>query len=160
MTRPDEVPGLRRGASRPGAASTGERRDRHVAREKPFAELVRDFVRDLSILIDRQIALARHEASRAAAAAGRGAAIVAAGGLVALVGLVYLVLAAVHLLTRVMPDWAAAGAAGLVLVVAGAIVLAAGARTLRSVRVAPRATVETLKEDREWIRRQIRSSAR
>ncbi len=141
----------------PALPEPPERRD---LQEKSIPELIGALFREVSTLIDRQMALVRLEAWGAAAEAGRATAVVTVGGILAVVGLVYLALAAVALLARAMPDWAAAGLVGLALAVVGAIVLNAGLGTLRSIRVAPRVTVERLKEDRAWLSQRIRSSGR
>ena len=128
--------------------------------EKPIGELLREVYQDAMTMVDRQIALAKLEARQAAAAAGRGVAIVAAGALVGLVGFIYLMLAAVYGLSRVMPDWAAAGLVGLVLLALGGIAAAVGASRLKAAAQPLPETRETLREDAQFARQEARDLAR
>lgn len=135
-------------------------REQRDLREKSVLWLISTLFREISTLLDRQIALSKLEASSAAEEAARALGVVTAGGIVAVVGFIYLALALVSLLARVIPEWAAAGAVGPALTAIGAAALGSGLTALRSLRAAPRVTAETLKEDREWIKQQIRSSGR
>jgi uncharacterized membrane protein YqjE len=128
--------------------------------DKPIGELLRELYQDVSMMIDRQIALAKHEASAAANAAGKGVAVIAAGALVGLVGFIYLMLAAIYALSRVMPDWAAALVVGLVLAGIGAACAMAGVKKLRAVTQPLPETRETLKEDAGFAKEEARDLAR
>ena len=80
----------------------------------------------------------------------------AAAGAVALLMLVFLALAAAVGLDNVMPGWASR------LVVAGALLLLAGAAALVGLRwmkkpsLAPEHTKRTVKEDVQWARNQLK----
>jgi hypothetical protein len=128
--------------------------------EKPIGELLREVYQDAMTMVDRQIVLAKLEARQAAAAVGRGAAIVAAGALVGLVGFIYLMLALVYGLSRVMPDWAAAGLVGLVLAAAGGIAIWLGADRLKALTQPLPETRETLREDAQFAKEEAREFAR
>lgn len=128
--------------------------------DRPIGELLGELYRDFSTMVDRQIALARHEAATAAQSAGRGIAILAAGGVVGLVGLIYLMLAVVYALGRVMPEWAAALLVGAVLAIGGGVAVASGLERLRALTRPLSETRETLREDREWARERARELGR
>ncbi len=128
--------------------------------DKPIGELVRELYQDFTTMIDRQIALAKHEAAAAVRSAGQGAAVLAVGGIVGLVGFVYLMLAAVFALSRVMPGWAAALLVGGILTVIGAVAAAGGVRRLRVLTRPLPGTRETLREDQAWAREEARELRR
>jgi hypothetical protein len=124
--------------------------------DRSIGELLRDLYQDTMTMVDRQIALAKREAVTAAQAVGRGVAIIGAGALVGLVGFIYLMLALVYGLSRVMPDWAAAGLVGLVLAIAGGVAVALGARRLKALSEPLPETRETLREDVQFARQEAR----
>jgi hypothetical protein len=128
--------------------------------DRSIGELLREVYQDAMTMVDRQIALAKSEARAAVQAAGRGAAIIGAGALVGLVGFIYLMLAVVYGLSRVMPDWAAAGLVGLVLAVAGGVAIWLGARQLKAAAQPLPETRETLREDAQFARQEAREFAR
>jgi hypothetical protein len=128
--------------------------------DKPMGELIRELYQDVSMMIDRQIALAKHEVSATAATAGRGVAVIAGGALVGLVGFIYLMLAAVYGLARVMPDWAAALIVGGVLAIVGGVCAYAGIKRLKAVTQPLAETRETLREDAEFAKEEARDLAR
>ena len=55
-----------------------------------------------------------------------------------------------------MPYWLSAAIVALVIAAIGAFVVVKGLNTLRQKDPTPRETVETLQEDREWLRDQTR----
>ena len=90
----------------------------------------------------------RQEARKASRAAGMLGAAGFAGYMVALL----LTLAVVAGLSNVMdPGWAALLVA-VVWAVAGAVLYVTGRQRLRAVSPVPRQTVETLKEDAQWLK--------
>jgi len=56
----------------------------------------------------------------------------------------------------VIPLWLSALVVGLVIAALGLFLVVKGANTLRREDPAPQETIETLKEDREWLRDQTR----
>ncbi len=128
--------------------------------ERSIADLLRDLYQEIATMIDRQVALAKAEAASTAETAGRGVAVVAAGGVVAMVGFIYLMLAIVFALSRVMPGWAAALVVGAVLAAIGGAAAMAGIRRLRALRQPMPETRETLREDGAWAREEAREIRR
>jgi len=80
-----------------------------------------------------------------------------AGGVVAAVFTTWLLLLTIlFALATVMPMW---GAALLLFVLVGAvtgILLSAGKKRLKAVRTTPEKTIETMKENVEWVRSQTK----
>jgi uncharacterized membrane protein YqjE len=124
--------------------------------DRSIGELLREVYQDATTMVERQIALAKVEARNAVVAVGRGVAIVAAGALVGLVGFIYLMLAVVYGLSRVMPDWAAAGLVGLVLAAVGGIAIWLGAKRLKALAQPLPETRETLREDAQFAKEEAR----
>jgi hypothetical protein len=124
--------------------------------DRSIGELLREVYEDATTMVERQIALAKVEARNAAVSVGKGVAILAAGALVGLVGFIYLMLALVYGLSRVMPDWAAAGLVGLVLAAAGGVAIWLGADRLKALTQPLPETRETLREDAQFAKEEAR----
>jgi hypothetical protein len=60
------------------------------------------------------------------------------------------------LLTYVMPAWVAALVVAVLVGIVGAILVLKALGDLKKTDVAPRQTVETLKEDAQWAKEQIK----
>ena len=71
-------------------------------------------------------------------------------------GVLALVAAGIILLGQVIPYWLSALIFGLVIAAVGLFLVVKGANTLRQENPAPRETVETLKEDSQWLKNQTR----
>jgi uncharacterized membrane protein YqjE len=124
--------------------------------------LIRGIFMDLRQLMREEIALARVEireqAGRAKAAAlalGAAVAALAFGG-------IFLLIALAQGVADVFdwPMWAGFFVVALLLSVAGAVLLTTGRRQLRQVHAVPEQTVETLKENSEWIAKRLSSERR
>jgi membrane protein implicated in regulation of membrane protease activity len=124
--------------------------------------LVRGILNDLRELVREEIALARVEvrdtAGRAKlAAASLGAAVVA----LAFGGTFLLIAVAVGIADLFnWPVWAGFLVVALLLSVAGAVMFAAGRKRLRTIQPVPEQTVQTLKENSEWIAKRLSSANR
>jgi hypothetical protein len=124
--------------------------------------LVRGILNDLRELVREEIALARVEvrdtAGRAKlAAASLGAAVVA----LAFGGTFLLIAVAVGIADLFnWPVWAGFLVVALLLSVAGAVMFAAGRKRLRTIQPVPEQTVQTLKENSEWIAMRLSSANR
>ena len=101
--------------------------------------------------------LARTELTEKAAKMGKGAAFVLAGGLIAYGGLLAIVAALVLILIAIgLPPWAAAALGGVFAAGIGYLLIRSGLAALKPQDLAPRQTIETLKEDAQWLKAQAK----
>lgn len=118
---------------------------------------------ELGTLVRQEAALARCELEEKAEQARGGAVRIGAGGAFALVGAFTLAIAAVLGLTLLLSRWMAqlpaaclsALVVGAALGVAGYLFLKQGGERLRPERLLPRRTLDSIKEDARWARRQV-----
>lgn len=108
-----------------------------------------------STLIHQEIQLAQAEMTRKASKAGRNAALIAIGGVIGLGAYLALVAALILALAQVMDAWLAALIVGVVLAIAAAIAVQYGVTKLKEIDPTPRRTVETMRENKEWLTEQI-----
>jgi len=125
-----------------------------VKTERPITEVMRDIVRDIQDIIRSETKLGQIELRQEAVKAARAGAMLGAGALLASYALGFLLLAAVFALTLALPAWLAA-----LIVCAGTTVMALvclwfGRARWQLVHPAPTRTIETVKENVEWIRQQ------
>ena len=123
--------------------------------ERSLGELLAELSRETSELVRKEVELATTEIAAKARTAGAHVAVVAAGGALAHAALLVLLAAIVIGLTQLGLDaWLAAGIVAIVVAVVGYVLIQMGVSRLRETRVVPVHTVESLKEDAKWTRRQ------
>jgi membrane protein len=125
--------------------------------DRSLGQMFADLSRETRTLIQQELRLAKTEFTEKAARMGKGAALVAGGGLLAYGGLLAIVAAIVlGLIALGLPAWAGALLAGVLIAGAGYLLVRAGLATLRPQALTPRRTIDTLKEDAQWIKSQAR----
>jgi hypothetical protein len=125
-------------------------------RDRSIGTLFSDLARDTSLLIRQEVALAKSEIANGVSNLGMGVGMLAAGALVAFVGFIFLCLAAVYGLSKVVEPWLAALIVGGVVIALGAALVFVGKGKLSSDKLVPRRTIRTLKDDGEWAKEQVR----
>jgi hypothetical protein len=127
-----------------------------VRDERSLGDLFSDLSRETTTLVRQEVQLAKAELTQSATEAARGIGMLVAGGAVAYAGLLFLLLAIVFGLIEAGWDaWLSALVVGLVVVAVGAVLVLRARESLKPANLAPRRTVETLKEDQEWVKEQI-----
>lgn len=126
-----------------------------------LGSLLRGVLMDLRQLMREEVALARVEIREQAGRAKMAAASLGAAAVALLLGVIFLLTAVSIGIADLLdwPVWAGYFVVALLLSIGGLLAFAAGRRRLRSVRPMPEQTVETLKENSEWIAKRL-SSAR
>lgn len=122
--------------------------------------LIRELRDETADLLRQEMALMRAEMSEKASKAGRNAASAGAGGAIALIGttiiLQALAVGAAILLVRWGWEtngwWIGPLIVGGVVALVGYILLQKGVTTLKHMSPAPQKTIDSLKEDKEWIK--------
>jgi len=115
--------------------------------DRSLGELFGDLSRETSTLVRQEVTLAKTELTQTASKVGKDIGFLVVGGTVAYAGVLVLLAAAVLLLAIVLPAWLAALIVGLVVAGVGYGLVRRGLAALKSIDMAPRQTIETLKED-------------
>jgi VIT1/CCC1 family predicted Fe2+/Mn2+ transporter len=123
--------------------------------ERPLSELFSDLVTETSNLVRNEVALARVELTDKASKIGRNVGSLVIGGAVAYAGVLAIGAAVIMLLSRVIPDWLAALIVGLIVVCVAWLMISKAITALQRVELKPEETVESVKEDAQWIKDQI-----
>ena len=124
--------------------------------ERSIGELFGQLTQDMTLLVRQEVQLARTEMSEKLSRLTTNLVSVLAGGLVAYVGglaLVAALILAIHDLTNISAAWSALIVGGIFAIV-GYVMLQRGLKEMKRVDLAPRRTVETLKDDVQWAKEQ------
>ncbi len=125
--------------------------------ERSVGELLGDLMQETTTLVRQEIALAKNEMTQKATQAGKDAGALAVGGAVAYAGLLAIVAAIILLLVHAnVTPWVAALLVGIVVAAIGGAMVMKGLNALKHSDMAPRQTVETLKEDVQWAKNQTK----
>jgi hypothetical protein len=120
--------------------------------EMSIGQLIGDISDDLSRLFRQEVELAKAEVRQEATKAGKAAGMLGAAGFAGYMTVLLLSFALVYALSNVMDAGWAALIVAVIWGIAGAVLYANGRRKLRTVSPVPQQTVETLKEDAQWLK--------
>jgi hypothetical protein len=124
--------------------------------DRSIGELFGQLSQDMTLLFRQELQLARAELSEKISQVTSNLVAVVTGGFVAYVGALALVAALIlglQDLAEISP-WVSALIVGAIFAVAGYVMLNRGLKELKRVDLAPRRTVETLKDDVQWAKEQ------
>jgi hypothetical protein len=128
-----------------------------VADNRSLGELLSELSRETATLLRQEVALARNELTGSLAHVGRHAALIVGGGALAYAGLLAIVAGIVLVLIRAgIAPWAAALLAGIGVLALGYVLVQQGLAALRRDQLTPVATIDTMKENAEWAKNQLR----
>jgi len=124
--------------------------------EQSLGELFAELTREITTLFRQEVTLARTEISQKVSRVGRHVGFIAAGAAIAYAGLLALVAAVICMLAEhtTLSWWASALIVGIVVAGLGGLLAWKGLDALKHEDLAPRKTLETLKEDKQWVQGQ------
>lgn len=123
--------------------------------ERPLGELFADLANETSTLVRNEVALAKVELTDKATTVGKNVASLFVGGAVAYAALLAVCAAIILALATVMPAWLSALIVGIVVGIVGWMLISKAVTALRRTDLTPRETVDSLKEDAQWVKDQI-----
>ncbi len=143
--------------------TTAETRDPYMNSSIP--DLFRRLRDETTTLFRQEVALAKAEAGEKASRVGRNVAYLAAGAMVAYAGLLFLLLGLSFLIwvglreagvSEGVAIWVAPMIVGVVVAAIGYAFIQKAVSTLKRERMTPNKTVESLQENKEWLKQKIR----
>lgn len=120
-----------------------------------LSELFGDFTKELRTMISDEVELAKSEMSKKISDTTKDAVYVGIGALLLWAGLLALVATLMIILSYGLPIWLSALIVTVVVAGIGYLFLQKGLSDIRHRRLAPDQTIETLKEDREWVKNRV-----
>jgi Flp pilus assembly protein TadB len=132
--------------------------DSEDLRERSLGELLGQLSEQTTRLVHQELELAKAELTDKARQAGMGAGLFGGAGVLGLAALGALTACLILALNAVVPAWLAALIVAVVYGIIALVLVRQGqARVKRAVPPVPTQTIETVKEDVEWARTQLRS---
>lgn len=123
--------------------------------ERSLGELFADLAQDTSTLVRQEIQLAKNELSESVAQVGKNIGMLVAGGVLLLAGALAMIATLILVLEALgLAAWLASLIVTVVIIGIGLVLMARGRTALKNADLLPRQTIETLKEDQEWIKEQ------
>jgi len=124
--------------------------------DRSLGELFADLAKESSVLVRQEVALAKAELTQKAGQVGKDIGFLAVGGLVLYAGLLAIIAAIIILIGSLgVPWWLSALLVGLIVAGAGYFLVQRGLQALKRENLAPQQTIETLKEDAQWVKEQV-----
>jgi len=124
---------------------------------RSLGELFAELARESSTLVRQEIDLAKAELTSKASGAAKDIGLVAAGGFVAYAGFLGVLAAIVIALAAAgLPWWLSALLVGAVVIGVGYFLIQKGLSALKHEDLAPRQTIESIKDDTRWAKEQVR----
>ncbi|MCY1138509.1 phage holin family protein [Actinoplanes sp. Pm04-4] len=126
--------------------------DAEEVQETSVGEMIGNISNDLSQLFRQEVELAKAELKQEASKAGKAGGMLGGAAFAAYLAVVLLSFALVFALDAVMPAGWAALIVAVLWAVIGGVLYVIGKNKLKTVDPVPRRTVDTLKEDAQWLK--------
>ena len=123
--------------------------------ERSLGELFTNLANETGTLVRQEVALAQAELTQKAASVGKNVGFLVVGGAVGYAALLAVIAAGIIGLANFVPAWAAALIVAAVVGIIAFILISSALGALKKTEVMPRETVETLKEDAQWLKNQV-----
>lgn len=122
--------------------------------ERSLGELFGEMTRDFSTLIRKEVELAKVELKEEASTASKAGAMLGGAAVVGLVAFIILSMTAAFALDTFLWRWVAFLIVTVVLAAVAGVLASIGKKRLAAVNPTPEMTVQTLKEDAQWLKEQ------
>jgi len=126
-----------------------------VKEDRSIGELFSELANETSTLVRQEVALAQTEIVTKLTTVGKNAGFVAAGGAVGFAAFLTFLAAIVAGLSYFMPVWLSALIVAIVVGAVSFYLVSSSLAELKRTSLAPNETVTTLKEDAQWLKRQV-----
>ena len=128
----------------------------HAPNQRTVPEVLQDIVGNIQEIIRSEFRLGTAEIKEEAAMAAKPVATVGAGIIFGVYALGFLFLAIVYALSTVIAPWIAALIVTGVAALLAAVLVASGRGQLKRVKVVPKKTIATVKENVQWATNQMK----
>jgi len=127
-----------------------------AAENRSLSDIFQDTIRNVQEIVRSEVRLAKTEIREEVVKAKASAILIGAGAVTGIFAALFLLFTAVYALALVIPNWAAALIVGVGLAVAAAVMITTGLKRFKLIHPTPERTVETIKENVEWVKQQAK----
>jgi len=122
---------------------------------RSIPEILKDVLTNIQDIVRDEVRLAKAELGEELSSARSGGLLIGVGAVAAIFSALFVLLACMYVLGRVMPNWAAALIVAAAVGVAAAVTLGRGLKRLKTIQAAPK-TSASLQENVRWAKEQTR----
>jgi uncharacterized membrane protein YqjE len=119
--------------------------------ERTISTVLQDIIANVQDIVRSEVRLAKTEVREELTKARSAGLLLGIGAMATIFSVLFLLLASVYALSRVLPHWAAALIVAIAIAVVAGVTLAAGLKQFKTVQPAPK-TAESLKENVQWAK--------
>jgi uncharacterized membrane protein YqjE len=123
---------------------------------RSIADVLQDILANVQAIVRSEVRLAKTEVTEEVTKAGRAAGVMAGGLVTALFTAWLLLLTILFAFATVMPMWGAALLLSVIMALVTAVLLTLGKKRFKTVHAKPEKTIETMKENVEWVKNQTK----
>jgi hypothetical protein len=124
--------------------------------ERSLGDLFSELATETSTLVKQEIALVQTELTLKATKVGKNVGYLVVGGAVGYAALLAFIAALIIGLGSLLDNyWAAALIVGVVIAIAAVVMILSAINSLKNMEMTPTQTVETIKEDAQWLKDQV-----
>ena len=123
--------------------------------ERSLGDLFAELAGETGTLVRQEVALAQTEILHKATKAGKNVGYLVVGGAVAYAGVLAVLAGVIILLSNVIPAWASAVLIGLAVGGVAYFMITSALAELKKTDPLPRNTIETIKEDAKWLKKEV-----
>ena len=123
--------------------------------ERSLGDLFSELAGETGTLVRQELALAQAEMTKKASRVGTNVGSLVVGGAIAYAGALALLAGVILGLAHFMPAWLAAILVGAVVGVIAFFMISSALTALKNTEFTPTETVESIKEDAQWLKNQV-----
>jgi acyl-CoA reductase-like NAD-dependent aldehyde dehydrogenase len=123
-----------------------------VTGDRSVSDVLQDILRNVQDILRSEVRLAKAEIRQEASQAAAAAVWVTVGVVGALSAWMFLLWTMAYALATILPMWAATLVIAVAMAAGGGVLIAAGLRRFTQITPMPERTIESLKENLEWIK--------
>lgn len=128
-----------------------------IREDRSLGELFGELSRETSTLVRQEVQLAKAEMAQTGTRVGKNLAYLLVGGAVLYAGFLALMFALIYALAAWLDAlWLGALIVGIIVGAVGAVLVYQGYDQLKQMNLVPERTVDTLEEDAEWLKEQVK----
>ena len=123
--------------------------------ERSLGELFSELAAETGTLVRQEVALAQAELSAKATRVGKNVGYLAVGGAIGYAAMLAILAGVIMGLSYFIPAWLAAMLVGIAVGIAAYVMISSGLTALKETNLTPEETVESIKEDAQWLKDQV-----
>ena len=123
--------------------------------ERSLGELFSELAAETGTLVRQEVALAQAEITSKATRVGKNVGFLAVGGAIGYAALPAILAGVILGLSNFMPGWLAALIVGVVVGGTAFLLISSALEELKKTTLTPEETVESIKEDAQWLKKQL-----